>query len=280
MEPNSWSRCVRSFWRRSAPGGRRPRRMVGRGLQRRGGRGAQGDHRRLRAEDGKEVELVLHPEQELPDKVVAALEAGEPPDFVFSCWLAPALRSMGLRGSARRSHGRRRPLFGSVRSRCSSTAATLLNATTGRASSVRAADGLRSTHHVHVWKSLLEQAGFTLADIPKEWEAFWSFWCDQVQPAVRQALGRDDVWGIGLPMSVEAADTENAILASSWTAYEADYVTRDGRLVIDDPEVRQQADQGARQLHGDLPQGLHPARFGDLGRSPATTRRSSPRRSS
>ena len=43
-----------------------------------------------------------------------------------------------------------------------------------------------------------------------DWEAYWSFWCDQVQPAVRQALGRDDVWGVGLPMSVEAADTENA----------------------------------------------------------------------
>ena len=51
----------------------------------------------------------------------------------------------------------------------------------------------RDTNHVHVWQSLLEQAGFTLADIPKEWEPFWSFWCDRVQPAVRKALGRDDI---------------------------------------------------------------------------------------
>jgi len=33
---------------------------------------------------GKQVELVLHPEPELPDTVVAAVEAGKPPDFVFS----------------------------------------------------------------------------------------------------------------------------------------------------------------------------------------------------
>ena len=33
---------------------------------------------------GKRVELAFHPEQELPDTVVAAVEAGEPPDFVFS----------------------------------------------------------------------------------------------------------------------------------------------------------------------------------------------------
>jgi multiple sugar transport system substrate-binding protein len=79
--------------------------------------------------------------------------------------------------------------------------------------------------------------GFTLADIPKEWDAFWAFWCDQVQPAVRKALGRDDVWGVGLPMAAASVDTENGI----WQfihAYEANYVTHDGRLVIDDPEVR------------------------------------------
>ena len=33
---------------------------------------------------GKQVELVFHPEPELPDTVVAAVEAGEPPDFAFS----------------------------------------------------------------------------------------------------------------------------------------------------------------------------------------------------
>ena len=64
--------------------------------------------------------------------------------------------------------------------------ATLLDATTADAPSTRCRWG-RSTNHVHVWRSLLEQAGFTLDDIPKQWEAFWSFWCDQVQPAVRKA---------------------------------------------------------------------------------------------
>jgi hypothetical protein len=33
--------------------------------------------------------------------------------------------------------------------------------------------------------------GFTLADIPKQWEAVWPFWCDKVQPAVRQTTGCD-----------------------------------------------------------------------------------------
>ena len=113
---------------------------------------------------------------------------------------------------------------------------TLLDGTTGRRGLYLLPMGL-ATHHVHVWKSLLERAGFTPADIPNEWDAFWAFWCDQVQPAVRRATGREDIWGIGLPMSPISVDTSNGI----WQfidAYEADYVTRDGRLVIDDPEIR------------------------------------------
>jgi multiple sugar transport system substrate-binding protein len=96
----------------------------------------------------------------------------------------------------------------------------------------------RSADHIHIWKNILERAGLTLKDVPKEWEAFWSFWCDRAQPALRNALGRNDVWGAGLTMSVEAYDTW-INFRHFMIAYGADYVTRDGRLVIDDPEIRQ-----------------------------------------
>ena len=75
----------------------------------------------------------------------------------------------------------------------------------------------RITNHVHVWRSLLERAGFTLADIPKEWEPFWSFWCDKVQPAVRKATGRDDIYGVGLAMSDGGRSTRRSSSGSSWT---------------------------------------------------------------
>ena len=123
----------------------------------------------------------------------------------------------------------------------------------------------RGTNHVHAWTSLLERAGLTLADIPKDWGPFWSFWCDKVQPAVRKATGRDDIYGVGLAMSAAAEDTAYQF----WqfvSAYEADYVTRDGRLVIDRARGPEPARRGARRLHRALPQGLRPARRGRLGR--------------
>jgi ABC-type glycerol-3-phosphate transport system substrate-binding protein len=89
----------------------------------------------------------------------------------------------------------------------------------------------RSSYHIHVWKSLLERAGFTLEDIPRDWDPFWAFWCDEVQPAVRKALGRDDVWGAGLPMSAGAEDTRQ-LFEQFMVAYEANWVTPDGRLGV------------------------------------------------
>ena len=113
----------------------------------------------------------------------------------------------------------------------------LLNAKTGQ-KALYALPLARSTNHIHVWKSLLQEAGFSLAGIPREWEAFWSFWCDPVQPAVRRATGGGDVWGVALPMSAGATDTYIGFYLFV-SAYEADYVTPDGQLVLDSPEIRQ-----------------------------------------
>jgi multiple sugar transport system substrate-binding protein len=95
----------------------------------------------------------------------------------------------------------------------------------------------RNFNHLHVWRSLLERAGFTLADIPKEWKAFWRFWCDQVQPAIRRATARDDIWGTGLPMSAAALDTNDQLIQFQ-LAYEASWISSDRRLQVDDPDAR------------------------------------------
>jgi multiple sugar transport system substrate-binding protein len=184
---------------------------------------------------GKQVELVFHPEDEHPEAIVAALEAGEPPDFGFGYLLINYISQWALDDrlmDLADASGHFLDLFEPD----VLAFMTWRNATTGQ----KALYGLpmgRTTTHVHVWKSLLERAGFTLADIPKEWAAFCSFWCDEVQPAVRAATARDDIWGVGLPMSA-ALDTLN-VFFPFLAAYQAHYVTRDGRLVIDDPEVRQ-----------------------------------------
>jgi multiple sugar transport system substrate-binding protein len=185
---------------------------------------------------GKQVELVLGPQEELAADLVAALGAGRPPaDFVFTVISIQHYDQWAYEGrlvDLTDAVGHFSDLFDPF----ALERVTLLDGTTGRRGLYLLPMGL-ATHHVHVWKNLLEQAGFKLEDIPGDWDGFWAFWCDQVQPAVREALGRDDIWAIGLSMSVDSVDTENGFWQFVY-AYEADYVTRDGRLVIDDPEVR------------------------------------------
>ena len=158
----------------------------------------------------KSVELVLGAQEELVADLVAALEAGRrTPDFVFTVAETQPYEQWAYEGrlvDLSEAVGHFSDLFDPD----ALQRATLLDGTTGRRGLYLLPMGL-ATHHVHVWKSLLERAGFTLADIPNEWDAFWSFWCDQVQPAVRKALGRDDVWGIGLSMAAASVDTENGI---------------------------------------------------------------------
>ncbi len=185
---------------------------------------------------GKQVELVLTPQAEIPDKVQVALDAGQPPDFLWGFGGLGEYADQWVHEDRLVDLTEVLGPFLALFDRDLLERARLLNGRTGGHGLYALPMG-RITNHVHVWRSLLERAGFTLADIPKEWEAFWAFWCDQVQPAVREALGRDDIWGVGLSMSAGDSDTSNQF--DQFTgAYGADYVTRDGRLVIDDPEVQ------------------------------------------
>jgi multiple sugar transport system substrate-binding protein len=187
---------------------------------------------------GKRVELALITDDELPAKSLAAVAAGQAPDFLFGLDIGDFFGQWAHQGRLADLSDVLVPLADKF-DRDTLTRVTLLDATTGQRS-LYAMPMAHNTNHLHVWTSLLERGGLTLADIPEQWEPFWSFWCDRVQPAIRKALGRDDVWAVGLPMSVGAkANDTDTQFRQFIAAYEADYVTADGRLLIDDPEIRQ-----------------------------------------
>jgi multiple sugar transport system substrate-binding protein len=82
----------------------------------------------------------------------------------------------------------------------------------------------------------------------------------QVQPAVRRATGRGDIWGIGLAMSAQAVHFSQFRIV-----YGADYVTSEGRLVIDDPEIRQRLIRAMDSYTALYRKGCTPARFSSVG---------------
>jgi multiple sugar transport system substrate-binding protein len=95
----------------------------------------------------------------------------------------------------------------------------------------------QQTMHIQYWIDMLQQAGFKETDIPKDWKGYWSFWCDKAQPASRKATGQR-VFGIGQPLGVDSSDSFYSFLTFV-DAYNVKLVDDNGKLLVDDPKVKQ-----------------------------------------
>jgi multiple sugar transport system substrate-binding protein len=108
----------------------------------------------------------------------------------------------------------------------------------------------------HVWKSLVEKAGYKTSDIPKTWDAFLDFF-PQVAGKLR-AQGRRNIYGYSIQISAAGFDVvgqfDHVMLAYGGR----DLFTPDGKVHTDDPQVREAAIKAVERLttaykKGDMP---------------------------
>ena len=91
----------------------------------------------------------------------------------------------------------------------------------------------------HIWKSLVEKAGYKMDDIPKTWDAFYDFF-KGVQTKLRDA-GMRRVYGLGFQVTTNGGDP-NSFFDQWLIAYGGqNIVGHDGKLHLDDPAVREAA---------------------------------------
>jgi multiple sugar transport system substrate-binding protein len=89
----------------------------------------------------------------------------------------------------------------------------------------------------HIWKPLVEKAGYKIEDIPKTWDAYYSFF-KEVQKKLR-AQGMRNVYGLGFQVTTNGVDP-NFVFNQFLIAYGGqDIVTKDGKLHVDDPKIRE-----------------------------------------
>ncbi len=89
----------------------------------------------------------------------------------------------------------------------------------------------------HVWGSLVEKAGYKIADIPKTWDAYYDFF-KEVQKKLR-GQGMRSIYGLGFQVTTNGVDPCN-FFNQFLIAYGGHgIVTQDGRLHLDDPHVKQ-----------------------------------------
>ncbi|MEB3340859.1 ABC transporter substrate-binding protein [Okeania sp.] len=94
---------------------------------------------------------------------------------------------------------------------------------------------MQQSIHIHYWHNLLIEAGLD-GEIPKQWDEFWKFW-QKAQDILRQQ-GKDNIYALGLPMSIYASDTY-MIFTQILEANNFQILDEQGKLQVDKPAVRQ-----------------------------------------
>lgn len=186
---------------------------------------------------GKSVDISFLGTGDVTRKTVAAVEAGEPPDLAFSFSFdlaqSPIWAQQNLLADVS-------DVLTPIAERFQPAAlrsVKMLNGETGKAS-YYAIPWSQMTPMMHYWRDLLEEAGFAESDVPRDWTGFFSFWCDDVRPALAKAGKR--VRGVGLSPSTSLNDAFFNI--HMWLkAYGVRPLDEDGNLTLDDPEVRARA---------------------------------------
>jgi multiple sugar transport system substrate-binding protein len=182
------------------------------------------------------VELSQYPVQDMIPKTVSALDAGTVPDVAYAdVYDFQVAGKWAFDGKLEDLTDVITPLKASFAPNTVETTYLYNDKTKKRA--YYAFPLKQQTMHIEYWIDMLGDAGFKESDIPTGWKDYWSFWCDKVQPGLRQKTGQR-LFGIGQPMGVDSSDSFYSFLTFA-DAYNVKLVDDNGKLLVDDPKVKQ-----------------------------------------
>ncbi|KQW37839.1 ABC transporter substrate-binding protein [Rhizobacter sp. Root404] len=182
------------------------------------------------------IELSQYPIQDMIPKTVSALDSGSPPDVAYA-------DVYDFQVTAKWAYDGKLEDISSVidpirtRFAPNTIETTFLYNDQAKKRAYYAFPIKQQTMHIEYWIDMLAEAGFKESDIPTTWKEYWSFWCDKVQPAYRQKSG-SRAFGIGQPLGVDSSDSFYSFL-TFMDAYNVKLVNDSGKLLVDDPSVRQ-----------------------------------------
>jgi multiple sugar transport system substrate-binding protein len=89
----------------------------------------------------------------------------------------------------------------------------------------------------HVWRPLVEKAGYKMEDIPNTWDAYYDFF-KEVQKKLRDQRMRN-IYGLGFQLTTNGNDPNN-VFNYFLVAYGGEgIITKDGKLHLEDPKVKE-----------------------------------------
>ena len=192
--------------------------------------------KKFETKTGVKVELSQYPVQDMIPKTVAALDAGTPPDVAFAdVYDFQVTGKWAFDGKLEDITDILTPM--KARFLPNTVETTYLYNDKAKKRAYYAFPLKQQTMHIQYWIDMLEAAGFKQSDLPTGWKDYWSFWCDKVQPAYRKKTG-GRVYATGFPMGVNGSDSFYSFLTFA-DAYNVKMVDDNGKLLLDDPKVRE-----------------------------------------
>jgi len=89
----------------------------------------------------------------------------------------------------------------------------------------------------HVWNSLVEKAGYKLAEAPKTWDAFWDFF-KPMQKKLRESVR--GIYSLGLQLTTVGPNDGNVLFHHFLMANGGNgIITKDGQAHFEDPQVKE-----------------------------------------
>ena len=185
---------------------------------------------------GVKVELSQYAVQDMIPKTVSALDAGTPPDVAYAdVYDFQVTGKWAFENKLEDISDIIEPI--KARFAPNTVETTYLYNDQAKKKAYYAFPIKQQTMHIQYWIDMLGKAGFKESDVPTAWKDYWAFWCDKVQPGYRKASGQRS-FGIGQPMGVDSSDSFYSFL-TFMDAYDVKLVDDNGKLLVDDPKVRQ-----------------------------------------
>lgn len=186
---------------------------------------------------GNKVDLTFYNGSDLPAKIVSALTTGEVPDICYvdngdylllpqNAWNDKVADVSDVVDSQ-----------GGEYSKTALMAARLYNNVLHKRSYFGVPLKQQALHNM-VWRPLVEAAGYKVEELPKDWNQYYGVF-EEIQKKLRAKGQR--VFGLGYSLATK--DSDSTFLFNQFlVAYGgAGIVTPDGKLHVDDPQVRKAA---------------------------------------
>ena len=210
---------------------------------------------KFQKQTGVKVELSRYAPQEMIPKTVAALDAGSPPDVVYGdVFDFQVAGKWAYEGRLEDLSDILVPM--KARFLPNTLETTYMYNDKAKKRAYYAFPLKRQTMHIQYWKDMLAEAGFKESDIPKTWKAYFDFWCGKVQAGYRKKTGKR-VYSVGSPMGVDSSDSFYSVL-TYMDAYNVKLVDDDGKLRVDDKQVRQGLINAVRDYSETIAKGCTP----------------------